>query len=156
MKRWRLSLFAFVLLSAMVALVVVACGGDAAEPATTPPEPQAATAAPDPEPVVIETEPVEDRPQATAAPEEMETVSEPLSDSDALAEYAAEHARGPGAIFVGDAGQIVGLPPHESLMFELTEEQYIQASAAALAGVPTMGIPGHMFIFRSDYYQEFD
>ena len=154
MRPWRISLFAFLLISAMVALVAVACGGDATEPDVTLPESQPATAAPDTEPVVTEPEPMEDPPQATAAPEEVETVSEPLSDSDALAEYAAERAGGPGAIFVGDAGQIVGLPPHESLMFELTEEQYIQASAAALAGMPTMGIPGHMFIFRSDYYQD--
>ena len=70
----------------------------------------------------------------------------------ALARYAAEHAGGPGAIFVGDAGQLLGLPPHAALMFDLPQAFYTQASAAALFGLPG-GISSHMFIFTSYYYQ---
>ena len=70
-----------------------------------------------------------------------------------LAAYAAEHAGGPGAIFVGDPMQLIGPPPHEGLMFQVPEAQYTQASTAALLGVPVMRIPSHMFIYTSDYYQ---
>ena len=70
-----------------------------------------------------------------------------------LAQYAEDHAGGPGAIFVGDPIQLIGLPPHEGLMFQIPEESYTQGSMAALFGAPEMGIPGHMFIYSSDYYQ---
>ena len=70
-----------------------------------------------------------------------------------LAQYAAEHAGGPGAIFVGDPMQLIGPPPHEGLSFQIPEEQYTQGSMAALFGAPELGIPGHMFIYTSDYYQ---
>ena len=70
----------------------------------------------------------------------------------ALAAYAAEYAGRPGAIFVGDAGQLVGLPPHESLMLDFPENAYIQIAAAALFGLPG-GVPGHTFIYDSDYYR---
>ena len=70
-----------------------------------------------------------------------------------LAQYAAEHAGGPGAIFVGDPMQLIGPPPHEGLMFQVPEELYTQAFTAGLYGVPPMGIPGHLFIYGSDYYQ---
>ena len=75
------------------------------------------------------------------------------SDAEKLAAYAAEHAGGPGAIFVGDPLQLVGPPPHAGLMLQVPEEQYTQASMAALFGVPELGIPGHMFIYTSDYYR---
>ena len=74
-------------------------------------------------------------------------------ETDKLAQYAAERAGGPGAIFVGDPMQLIGLPPHEGLMFEAPEADYLEASTASLVGVPTMGIQGHMFIYTSDYYQ---
>ncbi len=70
-----------------------------------------------------------------------------------LAQYAAEHAGGPGAIFVGDPMQLIGPPPHEGLMLQVPEAEYTQASTAALFGVPALGIPGHLFIYSSDYYQ---
>ena len=70
-----------------------------------------------------------------------------------LAEYAVSVANGPGAIYAGDFGQLVGPPPHEGLMF-VPEEAYTQAFMAGLFGVEAMGIPGHQYIFTSDYYQE--
>ncbi|MXZ90491.1 MAG: hypothetical protein F4W95_07380 [Chloroflexi bacterium] len=69
-----------------------------------------------------------------------------------MAGYAAERAGGPGAIFVGDASQLIGPPPHESLRLDFPENAYIQISAAALYGLPG-GVPGHTFIYESDYYQ---
>ena len=106
-------------------------------PAATPPPRPTAT----PEPTVT-------IPAPTApAPEPTETPHDP-----ALARYAERHAGGPGAIFAGDAAQLLGLPPHAALMFNLPQSFYTQASAAALFGLPG-GIPGHLFIFTSDYYQ---
>ena len=108
-------------------------------PAATPPPPPTAT----PEPTA--TTPA---PTATApAPEPTATRPDP-----ALLRYAERHAGGPGAIFAGDAAQLLGLPPHAALMFDLPQSFYTQASAAALFGLPG-GIPSHLFIFTSDYYQ---
>ncbi len=77
-----------------------------------------------------------------------------LSGDDALTQYAAEYAGGPGAIFVGDPMQLIGPPLHKSRMFQLPAEDYASTSGAALLGAAEMGIPGHMFIYSSDYYQE--
>ena len=70
----------------------------------------------------------------------------------ALAAYAAEYAGGPGAIYVGDASGLIGPPPHEALMLDFPENAYIQIAAAALFGLPG-GVPGHEFIYDSDYYR---
>ena len=91
-------------------------------------------------------------PAPTAMPGPTATPAAP-SEAGMLAQYAAEHAGGPGAIFVGDPMQIIGPPPHEGLMFRVPEELYTQGSMAALFGAPDLGIPGHMFIYTSDYYQ---
>ena len=109
-------------------------------PAATSPPPPTVTAVP---------EPTATTPAPTAAPAPEPTVT-PLDP--ALVRYAAQYAGEPGAIFVGDAAQLLGLPPHAALMFDLPQSFYTQASAAALFGLPG-GIPGHLFIFNSDYYQ---
>ncbi len=106
-----------------------------AEPTAAPPQPTPTTA-----------------PAAPPAPEPTAT-SAPTSDAITLEQYAAEHAGGPGAIFVGDPTQLIGLPPHEGLMFDIPEQQYLQAAGASLFGVPALEVPGHMFIYTSDYYQ---
>lgn len=175
----RLLLPAFVL--AFVALVAVACGSDETEtPANTvaapaptgtqvpateapPTAPTAATAptavpatvepAATPEPAATGVPPTPE-PAPTAAPEPTEpepTAPPAMSEAEKLAAYAAERANGPGAIFVGDPTQLIGPPPHEALMFRFPEEQYNMLSGAALIG--SQGIPGHMFIYTSDYYQ---
>lgn len=114
---------------------------EAVPPTAGQPEPTATTA-PTPAPT---------EPAATAVPPT--TVPAPTR-SPALLEYAAEHANGPGAIFAGDATQLLGPPPHESLMFGVHEAIYRQASAAAVLGFQPAGIPDHLFIYNSGYYQD--
>ena len=128
--------------------------GSSASAATTPaPAVAATTDAPAPTvmptPPTVVPEPTATAPAATApAPEPTAIPSDPT-----LTPYAERHAGGPGAIYVGDATQLLGLPPHAGLMFNLPQSFYTQASAAALFGLPG-GVPGHLFIFTSDYYQE--
>lgn len=74
--------------------------------------------------------------------------------SPELRAYADEHAHGPGAIYVGDATQLLGPPPHQSLMFGVPEAIYRQGSAAAILGFQPAGIPDHLFIYESDYYRD--
>lgn len=83
------------------------------------------------------------------------TVPAPAHDySPELVAYASEYAHGPGAIFAGDGTQLIGPPPHPSLMFGVPESIYTQATAAAVLGFEPAGIPGHLFIFESDYYRD--
>ena len=99
----------------MVSIMLVACGSAAAEaPATrTTSKPAAQPAA-----------------QATTS----------TSAGQTLEEYAAEHAGGPGAIYIGDFNQLVGLAPHEDLGgFE--------------GEVPLDAIEEHAWIFESEYYK---
>ena len=116
-----------------------ACGDDEPDPTATavPAAPATATSAPAGE----EAEP-------TAAPSPA-----PASDAELLAQYAAEHAGGPGAVFVGDPSHLIGPPPHESLKFQAPDDLYTQGATASLHGAPALGVPGHMFIYTSDYYQ---
>ena len=108
-----------------------------AQPVTAPQTPRATPA---------QTPPPTEPPAATTA-----TAPDPVSTpSSALLAYAAEHAYGPGAIFVGDGTQLLGPPPHESMMLGAPEAIYRQGSAAAVLGLPLAGIPDHLFIFNSD------
>ena len=77
----------------------------------------------------------------------------PTAELSPLARYADEMAGGPGAIFIGDPLQLVGAPPHERLMFGADAEQYETAFLAGLFGVEMLGIPDHLFIYGSEYYQ---
>ena len=127
--------------------------GSAPTETVAPPEPTAtmapATAAA-PAPTVAPAEPT-----ATAQPVPPTPTPTPAMSAAeqqaALEAYAAEHAGGPGAIFVGDVSQLMGPPPHESLMLDFPETVYTQVSAAALFGLP--GLPGQGFIYGSDYYR---
>ena len=140
-----------IITSLLLVLGIAACGGDEDEPV-------AVVTTPDPTPTAVPTTVAEVTPTeqpatpeaATPSPEATQAIPD---EADNLAQYAAEHAGGPGAIFVGDPMQLVGLPPHEGLMFEASEEQYLQGATASLIGVAPMGIPGHTFIYTSDYYQ---
>ena len=100
--------------------------------------------------------PAPTEPPATEAPAVTETPPTPesaaMSDAEKLAAYAAEHANGPGAIFVGDPSQLIGPPPHEGLMFSMPGAVYQQIAGLGLQGSEALGIPGHMFIYTSDYY----
>ena len=60
---------------------------------------------------------------------------------------------GRGPYSSADPMQLLGLPPHPGLMFQATEEQYMQGAAGALFGIPALGVDSHMFIYTSDYYK---
>ena len=132
------------------------------QPTAVAPAPAVATPAPAAAASPTAPPPTPDRPQPPATPPPAPTpeptatapAPEPTATrpDPALLRYAERHAGGPGAIFAGDAAQLLGLPPHAALMFDVPQSFYTQASAAALFGLPG-GIPGHLFIFTSDYYQ---
>ena len=112
-----------------------------AEPTVSPTEPAAVAV-----PTVVPTEPAATQPAPAPTP--------PPAPSPELRAYAAEHAHWPGAIFVGDGTQLIGPPPHDSLMFGVHEAIYTQATAASVLGFQPAGIPDHLFIFNSDYYRD--
>ena len=78
---------------------------------------------------------------------------DPVEERMSLAEYAAEHAGGPGAVFVGDPLQLVGPPPHESLRFGVPEGLYNELFQLALFGSQELRVDSQMFIYTSDYYR---
>ncbi len=151
MKLGRPLVIAAAIMSFVLVFGLAACGGDEPEPAATTvpptPSPTATTAGPA---AAVPTAVVEPDSTATMDPTE---VPAPDPEQEQLAQYAADHAGGPGAIFVGDPMQLIGPPPHEGLRFQVPEEAYTQAATAALFGVPALGIPDHMFIYTSDYYK---
>ena len=120
----------------------------AAPPTAVPPTPEPTTATAAQEQPTEAPATATPEPQPTAPPEPAEPTEQEL-----LAAYAAEHANGPGAIFVGDPSHLIGPPPHDGLMFGMPAEQYNFLAGAGLAGAPELQIPGHMFIYSSDYYQ---
>ena len=184
MRQRRIMILLAAALAIVMVLAAIACGQDdtrtepSAEPraeATAPAAPQAtttspapampATAAPTPAataplmpaptepatvvaPTVAPTEPAPTRSAPTPMPTSQSVVSPELRA------YADEHANGPGAIYVGDATQLLGPPPHQSLMFGVPEAIYRQGSAAAVLGFEPAGIPDHLFIYDSDYYRD--
>ena len=115
-----------------------------AEPTASPAEP-AATAVPT-------VSPAEPAPTQPPAPTPTSTPQSVVSSE--LQAYADEHAHGPGAIYVGDATQLLGPPPHRSLMLGAPEAIYRQGSAAAVLGFEPAGIPDHLFIYNSEYYRD--
>ena len=175
MKIHFISVMAIIVASLALVLGLGACGSDEPDPtATTAPTPT--TAAPTPEatatgmmaeptpeatatammaePTREATATAVDTPTTVAPPPEAPTATMAMSSEEAaLAQYAAERAGGPGAIFVGDPMQLIGPPPHEGLMFQVPEELYAQLSTLGLFGSEELAIPGHMFIYTSDYYQ---
>ena len=116
-------------------------------PTSAAPAAVIATAVPEPTPI-----PPTPTPETTAPPA--------MTPEQMLAEYAASVAGGPGAIFVGDPAnpatyaQLIGLPPHEGLMFQVPEAAYTPIFQVGLFGNEQLGIPGHQFIYTSDYYKE--
>ena len=123
---------------------------DTPVPTSAAPAAAIATAMPQPTPI-----PPTPTPEATAPPA--------MTPEQMLAEYAASVANGPGAIFVGDPtqpatyAQLIGPPVHESLVFlppgETQEAQFQQLFQVGLFGLEDFGVPGHQFIYTSDYYQ---
>ena len=128
-------------------------------PANTPvptaaaPAAVVATAIPEPTPI-----------PPTLTPEPAATAPPPATEEELLAQYAAEHAGGPGAMFMGHPAnlasfaQLIGPPVHEGLVFlppgEGQQAQFQQLSQVGLFGLEQLGVPGHQFIYTSDYYRE--
>ncbi|MCE2463527.1 MAG: TRAP transporter substrate-binding protein DctP [Dehalococcoidia bacterium] len=184
MKIHYVSVIGIVVSSLALVLGLGACGSDEPDPtATTAPTPTTVAPTPEATATGMMAEPTpeatatgmmaEPTPEATAtgmmaeptpaattpttttaAPAPTETGALTPDDAVVLAQYAADHAGGPGAIFVGDPTHLIGPPPHEGLMFQVPEALYTQLSTVALVGSPELGIPGHMFIYDSDYYVE--
>ncbi len=117
------------LLASLLLLVGLAACGEAATPV-----PPTATTAPAP----------------TEAPTEamMEEPTEAMMTADdALAQYAADNANGPGAIYVGDINQLEGPAP-------LTADGTPDADLGDLdGGVPLSALEDHTWLYESDYYQ---
>ncbi len=116
-------------LAIILLTLVVSCGGAAESPTEAPAPTAAPTAVP----------PTQAPP--TATPAAMQEESERMDGvSAALQAYADEHANGPGAIFVGDLGQLAGPAPDPAL--------------GDFDGNVTLdAIEKHAYIFESQYYQ---
>lgn len=129
--------FLLMALAVLLLASIAACGGAAEAPTEAPAPTAAATAAPPPT-----------RPPPTDTPaavqEEEEESSSMASGSGVSARlqaYADEHANGPGAIFVGDLGQLDGPAPDAALGdFD--------------GNVTAEAIRKHAYVFESAYYQE--
>lgn len=116
-------------LSVLALIAIISCGGAAEDPTDAPAPTAAPTAAP----------PTQAPP--TDTPAAMRQESSVSGVSAALQAYADEHANGPGAIFVGDLGQLDGPAPDPSLGdFD--------------GNVTAEAIEKHSYIFESQYYQE--
>ncbi len=114
--------------TALLLMSIAACGGAAEAPTEAPAPTAAPTVAPPTRP------PPTDTPAAT----EVEPAGSEVSAR--LQAYADENAGGPGAIFVGDFGQLAGPAPDPSL--------------GDFDGNVTMeAIEKHAYIFESQYYQ---
>ncbi len=127
-------------LLAIVALLVVACGGaaTAVPPTSTPVPAPTEEAAPAPTNTPEREAAPTEAPTAAMAAEESEKM-----DGDYSAELlaiAAERANGPGAIFIGDLNDLVGPAP---TMEEGDSE----------GNVPLDALEKHRFVYESDYYR---
>lgn len=111
--------FTFPALIVILLLALAACGpSDAPEPTAAP----AATTAP-----------------ATRAPAPTDT-PEPAAQTITLEQYAADHAGGPGAIYVGDLNQLVGPAP------SVDQGDFD-------GNVPLDALERHDWIYESDFYR---
>ena len=97
----------------VVSIMLVACGSD---PTAAPAAPAASTTS---------------KPAAQPAAK---------SEGQTLEQYAAEHAGGPGAIYIGDASQLVGLAPQEDL-------------GGFDGEVPLVAVEEHLWVLENDYYR---
>ena len=126
-------LFVSLLMVSMLLLAGLAACGEAATPVPPTAAPTATTA-----------------PAPTEAPTEamMEEPTEAMmTEDDALAQYAADNAGGPGAIFVGDINQMVGpapLRPGGEPDADLGDSE---------GNVPLDALTDHLWLYESDYYQ---
>ena len=115
--------FAFPTLIVILLLALAACGPSDA------PAPTAAPAATSP-------------PAATATPQQAAATAtpEPAAQTITLEQYAADHAGGPGAIYVGDLNQLVGPAP------SVDQGDFD-------GNVPLDALERHDWIYESDFYR---
>ena len=110
-------------------------------PRPTPTPRPIATPRPTPKPRTITT------PRPTPTPRPTLTAAQ----LDSLARYAAEHAGGPGAIYLGDGN-------FEALVGPAAYPEYMEGYGFDLGDnngiVPLYAIEQHRWIFESDYYRE--
>ena len=137
----RLFIVSLVMLSLLLVAGLAACG-EAATP-VPPTEAPAATTAP--MPTEAPTEAMMEEP--TEAMMEEEPTEAMMTGDDALAQYAADNAGGPGAIYVGDINQLVGPAP-----LTLTGEPDADLGDSD-GNVPLSALQDHLWLYESDYYQ---
>ena len=128
--------FLLMALAVLLLACAAACGGAAEAPTEAPAPTAAPTAVPPTQP------PPTDTPAAMQEKEEESSSMASGSEASAkLQAYADEHANGPGAIFVGDLGQLDGPAPDVALGdFD--------------GNVTAAAIQKHAYVFESAYYQE--
>ena len=140
MTHSRLPIAALLMAGLMVLALAAAACGEAATPVPPTVAPTATTAAAVPT-ATTAAQPTEP-PTAMAQPTEAM-----MTGDDALMQYAADHANGPGAIYVGDIGQLVGPVP-------LTLDGKPDADLGDLDGnVPLSALEDHVWLYESDYYK---
>lgn len=123
-----------IVLAAILALALAACGSAAEPPTAMPTATAAPTATAMPAPAATPT---------TAPPTAASAAS---ADSDLMA-LAAKLAGGPGAIYVGDLSQLVGPAPEPGL-------GGIDASGNPDGSVPLESLERHLWIYESPYYED--
>ena len=136
--------FAIVLLMALM----VACGESAAPVPTNTPVPPTAVPAPTEAP----TEAMEEEPTAMMEEDDDDFMMEGMWEvSDELKAYAAEHAGGPGAIYIGDGNlaALVGPSVYPDFM-----DTYGADLGDDDGNVPLDAIEDVRWVFESDYYRQ--
>ena len=133
----KLIIGALLVLSMLLFAGLVACG-EAATPEPPPTEAPAATTAPEPteEPTAMAEDPTEEADDSAM----MRDVSA------ALAQYAADKAGGPGAVYIGDLNQLVGPAP-----LTLTGKPDDDLGDSE-GNVPLGAVEDHLWLYDSDYY----
>ena len=130
-------------------LVILACGSDATATPQTAAQPTATTAAAQPTATTAAAQPTATtaaaQPTATTAAAQPTATTAPPTEvaasSASLQDIAAQLAGGPGAIYVGDLKQLVGLATRP----ELGDEQ---------GGISLDVLKLYPWIYESDYYNE--
>ena len=141
MTHSRLPLAALLMAGLLVLALAAAACGEAATPVPPTAAPTATTAA------VAPTATTAAQPTETPTAMAEEPTEAMTSEEDPLMKYAADHAGGPGAIFVGDISQLAGPAP-------MTPAGEPDADLGDSEGnVPLSALEDHLWLYESDYYQ---